>query len=105
MCSRAVLAIRRVPEPGGVEMDIEREFGTYQSINLQKRYKLFLDKRVPGSIRKYVKRHIRSLRGAHIIDHSDRGINLRCYPFQNVHDMSFATGQIFRKEKPKFDAI
>jgi len=86
-------------------MDIEREFGTYQSINLQKRYKLWLDKRVPGTIRRYVKRYIRRMNEAAIIDHIDRGIKLRCYPFKNVHDMDFATGQLFRKEKRKFDCI
>ena len=80
-------------------MDIERDFGTYQSINLQKRYKLWLDKRVPGSIRRYVKQHIRRLNKAKTIDHTDRGIKMRCYPLQNVHDMHFATGQLFIKEK------
>jgi len=89
----------------GLNMDIEKEFGTYQSVNLQKRYKLLLDQRVPGSIRRYIKRYIRKFHRANIVDHTDRGINLRCYPFQNVHDMNFATGQLFRKEKPKFDAI
>jgi len=86
-------------------MDVEQKFGTYQSINLQKRYKLLLDQRVPGSIRRYVKRYIRKLHGANIIDHTDRGVRLRCYPFQNVHDMNFASGQLFRKETHKFDCI
>jgi FkbM family methyltransferase len=86
-------------------MDTESAFGTYEAVNLQRRYRALLDKRVPGSIRKLVKRYIRKIYGDTVIDHTDHGIRLRCYPFQNVHDMSFATGQLFRKEEAKFEHI
>ena len=61
-------------------MNTEVAFGTYKEVNLQKRYEALLDKRVPGSIRKLVKRHIKNTYGDKIIDHTDRGINMRCYP-------------------------
>jgi FkbM family methyltransferase len=86
--------------------DINHAFGTYREVGLQRTYRVLLDKRVPGSIRKLLKRYMKNIYGADaVIDHTDRGIRLRCYPFQNVHDMKFATGQLFFSDNRKFDFI
>jgi FkbM family methyltransferase len=86
-------------------MAADPAFGTYKEVNLQRRWKKLFNRRVPGSIRKYVKKYIRKEHYAKIIDHTECGIKLRCYPFQNVHDMKFVTDQLFKEESHKFKYV